>query len=119
MKISYGSQSLLFAGDLMRPAEEALIKTHSADKLHSTILIAPHHGSKSSNSPEFVNAVNPEIAVMAAGWKNAFGFPHQEVLRRYLKKGVHILRTDQCGAIRLALDGSRIHADTMLPCKVL
>jgi competence protein ComEC len=119
MKISYGSQSLLLTGDLMTPAEDALVKTHSSKELRSTILIAPHHGSKSSNSPEFVNAVNPEIAVMAAGWKNHFGFPHEEVLRRYQKKGAHILRTDQCGAIRLALDGSRIQADTMLPCEVL
>jgi competence protein ComEC len=119
MKISYGGQSLLFTGDLMVPAEDALLKTHSSEELHSTILIAPHHGSKSSNSPEFVNTVNPEIAVMAAGWKNSFGFPHQEVLKRYQKKGVHILRTDQCGAIRLALDGGRIDADTMLPCEVL
>jgi competence protein ComEC len=65
-----------------------------------------------------VDAVDPEFAVMATGWQNPFGFPHKEVLKRYHKKGVRILRTDQCGAIRLALDESGIHADTMLPCEL-
>jgi competence protein ComEC len=118
IKVSYGSQSLLFTGDLMIPAENELLKRHSSQQLRSTILITPHHGSKSSSSQAFVDAVNPEFAIMAAGWQNPFGFPHKEVLKRYHKRGTRILRTDHCGAIRLALDGSRIHADTMLPCEL-
>lgn len=119
MKVSYGSQSILFTGDLMIPAENELLKMHSSEQLRSTILITPHHGSKSSSSQAFIDAVDPEFAVMASGWQNPFGFPHKEVLKRYLKRGARILRTDQCGAIRLALDGSRIHTDTMLPCELL
>ncbi len=103
LKVSLGNQSLLFAGDLMIPAEETLVAGHPPPKLRSTVLIAPHHGSRSSSSPLFVETVHPKIAVFSAGWQNPFGFPHPDVLLRYRNIDADILRTDLCGAVGLIL----------------
>lgn len=117
LKLSYGNQSLLFAGDLMIPAETALLTAHPPSLLQSTVLVAPHHGSKSSSSRALVEAVKPQIVVVSAGWKNPFGFPHAEVLETYHDNGARILRTDQCGAIRLVLDGRNKIVDITQSCR--
>lgn len=119
LKVSYGRQSLLFPGDLMKQGERALLSVHSSERLKSNILMVPHHGSKSSSSRDFVETVAPDIAVMSTGWQNPFGFPHHDVLSKYQKIGADIMRTDQCGAIQLALDGKRIRKATILPCPML
>ncbi len=117
LKIYYKNHSLLFPGDLMHPAEATLLNRFPVEKLRSDILFAPHHGSKSSNSPALIKAVSPDITVIACGWRNPFGFPHEAVLSRYRSIETRILRTDQCGAVQLGLDGEMVRIDTMLPCR--
>jgi len=65
----------------MKPAEYALIQT-SKNKLKSTILIAPHHGSKTSSSFDFLRAVDPVAIIVSSGKNNRFGFPSKEVIDR-------------------------------------
>jgi len=100
MRISYGGTSFLFPGDLEATGEQMLV-SRSGSKLKSDILLAPHHGSKSSCSAAFLEAVSPEACIISSGKDNPFGFPSQEILRRLRGAGCRILRMDEIGAIEV------------------
>jgi competence protein ComEC len=107
VKASLKSISFLFPGDIMDEAEKELVRL-AGNRLSSTVLIAPHHGSKTSSSAVFINTVNPEVVIISSGRNNRFKFPHTVTLERYEKKGCAIWRTDISGAIRLATDGQEL-----------
>jgi competence protein ComEC len=107
LKITYDDISFLFPGDIGGPAETELIET-AGERLRSTVLIAPHHGSRTSSSRAFLEAVDPEIIVISAGWKNRFHFPHPSVMKRYKEIGARIYRTDLNGAIWMETDGRNL-----------
>ena len=73
---------MLLTGDIER-AEEASLALRYQEQLRATVMVAPHHGSKTSSSYALLKRVDPEIVIVAAGYKNSFGHPHPEVLRRY------------------------------------
>ena len=98
VRVEYNTTSLLFTGDIMKNAEAELVKI-SGNNLKSTVLIAPHHGSRTSSTASLLNMVNPEHIIISAGWKNRYKMPHQSVLRRFIKTGAQIYRTDENGAI--------------------
>ena len=75
------------------------------DKLRAQILLIPHHGSRTSSSPDFVAQVNPDIALVAAGYRNRFGHPKDDVLDRYRAIGSRIYRTDHDGALLIEIAG--------------
>jgi len=107
VKASLKSISFLFPGDIMDEAEKELVRL-AGNSLSSTVLIAPHHGSKTSSSQVFLNTVNPEVVIISSGRNNRFKFPHAVILERYENKGCQIWRTDISGAIRLATDGQKL-----------
>lgn len=107
IRISLGSISFLFPGDIMAEAEREMVEISDAS-LRSTVLLAPHHGSKSSSSSLFLDNVNPEVVVISSGWKNGFRFPHPSVLKRYRHRGYKIFRTDTHGAITFRTNGQRL-----------
>ena len=74
-----------------------------ASDLAAQVLVVGHHGSKTSTSGEFVEAVSPDIAVISAGRNNSYGNPHREVLDNLA--GVNIFRTDLSGDIKIISDG--------------
>jgi competence protein ComEC len=113
LKISFGSTSFLFPGDIKAPAEYALVST-VGDKLRSTILLAPHHGSKTSSTERFLEKVNPEVAVISSRYKSRFGFPHPSVLKRYQAKGCRVLRTAHNGAVSMRTDGQALTVRTYI-----
>lgn len=104
IKVSYGSFQFMFPGDIMVNAEKEIIRTR-ARQLKSTVLVAPHHGSKTSSSMAFLNLVKPDIAVFSVGWNNRYHFPHPSIVERYKKSGCSIYRTDVHGSITLLTDG--------------
>jgi len=104
LKVTFGDISFLFPGDIEAEAEKELVRM-AGDKLASTVLIAPHHGSRSSSTPEFLDAVRPEYVIISAGVKNRFHHPHPSVLRRYEERGCRIFRTDLNGAVSISSDG--------------
>jgi competence protein ComEC len=106
-RISLGSISLLFPGDISAEAEGELVRTSARD-LSSTVLLAPHHGSRTSSTQSFLDCVDPQIVVISAGWKNRFYFPHPDVLKRYQKQDCRIFRLDQHGAVTLVTDGQNL-----------
>ncbi|MGD9241582.1 MAG: ComEC/Rec2 family competence protein, partial [Desulfobacterales bacterium] len=108
-KVSFGGVSFLFPGDITARAEKELTRLAGAD-LACDVLLVPHHGSRSSSSRPFLSKVKPDVAVISAGWKNRFRFPHSTVLEAYQKRGCRILRTDRNGAIIFTTDGKRLSA---------
>ena len=98
LRISIGEQRILLAGDIEKGGERRLLKQHDGD-LHTTLLVAPHHGSKSSSSLDFIAATLPDHVVFTSGYRNRFGHPHAEIQQRYADSGAQLLRSDQDGAI--------------------
>ncbi len=111
LKAGFGITSFLFPGDIMASGERKLIKL-SEHKLKSTVLVSPHHGSKTSSTKKFLDAVNPEVVVIPAGWKNRFGFPHPSVIKKYNERGYRIFRTDKHGAVEMTTDGESLLINT-------
>ena len=90
-------RSVLLTGDIESPQEAALV-ARSGPALRSTLLLVPHHGSKTSSTDAFLDAVRPQIAVVQAGYRSRFGHPAPEVLARYEAHGIMLVRSDRCGA---------------------
>jgi competence protein ComEC len=104
LKASFGQVSFLFPGDIKAPAEHSLVST-IGDKLKSTVLLAPHHGSKTSSTQRFLEKVKPEVVVISSRYNSRFGFPHPSVLKRYQDMGCRVLKTAQNGAVSMRTDG--------------
>ena len=100
----FKSVSFLFPGDILKHAEKELVGI-AGDDLRSTVLIAPHHGSKTSSSELFLDKVNPEYVIISSGWKNRFKFPNLSVIKRYRERKYKIFRVDENGAVMLSTDG--------------
>jgi competence protein ComEC len=90
----------------MRPAEKELVAM-AGDRLKSRVLVAPHHGSRTSSSEEFVSAVAPQAVLISCADRPGSGIPHAQTLDRYAAIGARIHRTDRNGAIRITSDGDR------------
>ncbi len=87
----------LITGDIERPQEDALVAL-DGEALRSEVLLVPHHGSRTSSSPDFVRQVAPRWAVVQAGYLNRFGHPVPDVVRRFERAGAEVVRSDRCGA---------------------
>ncbi len=96
--------SFLFTGDIIKKVEAKLVE--QGVDLDSEVLKVAHHGSKTSSSLEFLEAVSPEIAVIQVGKDNSYGHPHPEVLANLEQFGIYILRTDIDGDIKIVSDGN-------------
>jgi len=100
VSVWFAGQRILFTGDIEEAEENDLVD--SADgTLASTILKVPHHGSHTSSSARFLDAVAPQLAVVSAGFENRFGFPHREVVSRYAMRRCPLVRTDLSGAVQV------------------
>lgn len=99
--VLYGNllgKNFLFTGDLEEEVEEQMMATYP--NLPVDVLKAGHHGSKGSSSPEFLDHISPQMALISAGQNNRYKHPHQETLDRFQNQNMTIYRTDQQGAIR-------------------
>ncbi len=106
VRVTLGACSVLLSGDLPAREEAELVSRHS--DLAVTLLAAPHHGSRTSSSPQLLDATRPTWASVQAGYRNRFGHPDAQVLARYLARGVHVVRSDEAGAAqwRFRSDGA-------------
>ncbi len=98
----------------MARGEAELVSLKGTD-LRSSVLLSPHHGSRTGSSALFLDQVKPQIVVISAGWQNRFGFPHPSVLNRYRDRGYQVFRTDQHGAIKIITNGSELEVMPLLP----
>lgn len=109
-RVSYGKASFLFTGDLTKEKEAQLL----AEGINpaSSVLKIGHHGSDTSSSPEFLQAVKPQFGVFCVGADNSFGHPKPAVVQRFKEQGIKTLRTDENGAVVFYTDGERMRVET-------
>lgn len=94
---------VLLTGDVDRAAEWEMAR-RSPGALAAAVLKVAHHGSRTSSGPAFLRAVSPRLAVVSAGWRNAYGHPSASVLVRFRALGIPLLRTDLTGRLRLRVE---------------
>lgn len=107
IKLISGSNTFLFTGDAEALAEKEML-TNNRDLLKANVLKIGHHGSVTSTSQEFLDAVNPSVAVISSETGNSYGHPHKEIIDRLNEKKIDILRTDSEGTIVMKSDGKKI-----------
>jgi len=96
LKVSTPAASVLLAGDIEQAQEAALVARSSM--LAADLLLVPHHGSKTSSSDAFLDAVRPSLALVQAGYRNRFGHPAAPVLQRLRERGITVVESASCGA---------------------
>lgn len=101
LKVSGSHGSALLTGDIEALQEAELIRAQP-EALRADLLLVPHHGSKTSSTAAFLQAVQPQLAVVQAAHRSRFGHPAPEVLARYRAQGVAVVRSDRCGAFTWA-----------------
>lgn len=106
VRYRFGSRSFLFCGDIENEAEHDIIA--SGADISADVIKVPHHGSGSSSTRAFVQAVSPEYAVFSCGEQNDFGHPHPNILQLYSSLGAQIYRTDINGTVTFVTDGERL-----------
>ena len=113
--IRYDSVGFMLTGDIEDQGEGAILDGFA--DLENQILKVAHHGSSTSSAEEFLEAVNPEVAIIQAGIDNRYGHPHDEVIERLLSREVEIYRTDLQGDIVVVSDGLNwlVNTDPYLP----
>jgi competence protein ComEC len=96
LRVSAANATALLAGDIEAAQEQSLLQSSQA--LQADWLLVPHHGSATSSTQAFLEAVDPRVAIVQAGYRNRFGHPRPDVLRRYSDLGVLVVQTPRCGA---------------------
>lgn len=111
LKITTPHGSVLLPADIEKGSEQALL-ARAREQLSATVLIAPHHGSKSSSTEAFIQQVKPWLTVFSVGYRNHFNHPSEEVVQRYRKLGSQLLRTDRAGAVLLQFEEKGITVES-------
>jgi len=106
LRLEFGGTRFLFTGDAEESAEQKMLA--NGLNLACDVLKVGHHGSNTSSSAAFLQAVSPSVAVISCGADNSYGHPHREVVERLDAIGAEILRTDQEGHIVMVSDGTRV-----------
>lgn len=111
LRVALGETRFLLTGDITSEVEHGLLERHP--DLRADVLKVPHHGSATSSSLAFLQAVQPRAAVLCVAANNTLGLPTEEVLQRYQALGIPLLRTDQNGTIEFITDGKQLwtHAE--------
>lgn len=107
VRLQYGASRLLLTGDAEAAEEAWLLGRYASEALRADVLKVAHHGSTTSTSEAFLDAVRPRVALVSVGATNRYGHPAPTVMRRLLDRGTTVLRTDQLGSVRLRTDGDR------------
>ncbi|UXI70711.1 DNA internalization-related competence protein ComEC/Rec2 [Tahibacter amnicola] len=100
---------VLLTGDITRPVEQRLVPVLRDDPVSPLALVVPHHGSKTSSSPAFLDAAQPVLGIVSAGYHNRFGHPHPDVVSRFVSRGAALLNTAESGCIRLRIGADGLH----------
>lgn len=111
-KVVFGQTSFLFTGDAGK--EELKHFLEEEFNANAQVLKIPHHGSRYSWFPEFLEEVKPQYAVISVGAHNPFGHPDPVVLEGLKAKNIEVLRTDEQGAVTFISDGNKIRCNTIL-----
>jgi competence protein ComEC len=112
VRIVYGNRAFLLTGDIESEAENALINGGGA--LKADVIKVPHHGSRTSSTPEFVSRVEPEFAIISVGRHSRFGHPHKDIIERWRDSGSQVMTTGENGMISVSTDGKDLTLHSFL-----
>ena len=107
LRVSAGGKSMLLTSDIEAVSEAALLKRYPTG-ITADVMTVPHHGSRTSSTPDFVAAVAAHDVIFPVGYRNRFGHPKEDVVARYAASGARLHRTDGDGAVRVSLDATAI-----------
>jgi competence protein ComEC len=102
LRVATPGGAVLLAGDAEARSEREML-ARGREALRADVLVVPHHGSRTSSTPAFLDAVAPRQAIFPVGYRNRFRHPNAQVLERYRERGIAVWRSDEDGAIRVAL----------------
>jgi len=105
IKVSNAQHSLLLIADIEKHTERYLLKDKRAD-LKADVMLVPHHGSKTSSTWPFLSAIDPQLAVVSAGYRNRFNHPSPNIMSRYQQLHIPVLNTAQQGEIQVTFPNS-------------
>jgi competence protein ComEC len=111
-RVTFGSVSILLTGDAEGAEEEWLVDRFGT-RLRASVLKVAHHGSRTSTTERFLNAVRPRIALISVGAANRYGHPNDDVIDRLANSGALILRTDRLGSVVISTDGRSIRVNAL------
>jgi len=111
IRLTFGKRAFLFMGDAEHEAESHLLADGA--ELSADFLKVGHHGSRTSSTPAFLDAVKPRVASMSTGVRNRFGHPHAPTLQKLQARGILALRTDRFGGIRIETDGNALEVSSV------
>lgn len=114
LKISDSHSSVLLTGDIELKVEDAMLQLYrdTPEMLRAGTLIAPHHGSRSSSSRNFIEAVKPDYVVFSSGFMNRWKMPHQDVVERYEDYGAKLFNTADTGMVRFRFDQTALESES-------
>ena len=108
IRLTYGGSAALLTGDVEHETDPDLLRW--GDRIRAQVLKAAHHGSRTSSTAAFLDAVRPDVAAISCGIRNQFRHPSREVIQRYEAMGISIYRTDEMGAVEIQMDRKGINA---------
>ena len=113
MRLTHGDNTFLFTGDIEKEAEAGLLSDGAP--LQASVVKVPHHGSRTSSTQGFVNAVRPILAVIPVGNRSMFGHPHPEVVDRWRSIGAETETTGSHGTLSVVSDGTSLSWSVFRP----
>lgn len=111
MKLTYGNKSFIFTGDAEKTVEKEVVEKYSKE-LKADVIKFGHHGSSTSSTKEFIEAISPKYGIISCGVDNSYGHPHRETLSIIDEMGIETYRTDKQGQITITSDGNNIEIKT-------
>ncbi len=103
LRVRSAAGTVLLAGDIESGQERQMLAVLGPEALRAQVLLAPHHGSRTSSSEAFLDAVAPTHALFQVGYRNRYRHPNAQVLQRYEARGIQVLRSDAHAAVELRL----------------
>lgn len=113
LRITYGERAFLFTGDIESATERELVRDPAS--LRADVVKVPHHGSRTSSTPDFVTATGAKYAIIPVGRASRFGHPNKEVVERWINSGARVITTGEKGTISVVTDGRELELTTFLP----
>ena len=114
VRITYGSTAYIICGDAEQQSETDMVE--SGTNLHADVYVVNHHGSSTSSTETYLDAIAPEYALISCGADNVYGHPMQETLQKLQNRGITLYRTDKQGTVIASSDGNEIWFNTD-PCE--
>lgn len=111
LRVTTAHQTFLLPGDIEQSQEADMLarsRSDEDDAIQANALVMPHHGSRTSSSAEWLEAVQPKVAIAQVGYRHRFGHPHADIVARYEARGIHVLRSDFHGAIEIQSRGAHL-----------